>query len=80
MPILDEANEKALELMEERGLTYIHPFGDPQLIAGQGTLGLEILEDFPEVQLVIVPMPAPPRWVGGGDSGARVACILEGVS
>ena len=52
--IWDEANEKALELVEERGLTYIHPVDDPDLIAGQGTVGLEILEDFPEVELVIV--------------------------
>ena len=43
--IWDEANERALELVEERGLTYVHPFNNPRLIAGQGTLGLEILED-----------------------------------
>src|SRR5213595_2232825 len=54
--IWDEANEKANELVVERGLTYIHPFDDPQLVAGQGTLGLEIHEDFPEVDVVIVPI------------------------
>jgi len=43
--IWDEANEKAKQLCEERGLTYIHPFDDMQLITGQGTLGLEV---FPE--------------------------------
>ena len=37
--IWDEANEKAKQLVAERGLTYIHPFDDPQLVAGQGTLG-----------------------------------------
>src|SRR6476660_6925134 len=45
--IWDEANEKAKQLADERGLTYVHPFDDFQLIAGQGTLGLEIYEDFP---------------------------------
>jgi len=57
--IWDEANEKALELVEERGLTYVHPFNDPRLIAGQGTLGLEILEDWPEVEVAVIP-------IGGG--------------
>ena len=41
--IWDEANEKAKELVRDRGLTYVHPFDDLQLIAGQGTLGLEII-------------------------------------
>lgn len=68
--IWDEANEKALELVEQRGLTYIHPFDDPVLIAGQGTLGLEILEDFPEVQLVIVP-------IGGGGLISGVSMALK---
>ena len=57
--IWDEANEKALEVAEERGLTYVHPFDDPRLIAGQGTLGLEVLEDWPEVELAVIP-------IGGG--------------
>ena len=50
--IWDEANDKARQLVEERGLTYIHPFDDPQLIMGQGTVGLEILEDLPDVDAV----------------------------
>lgn len=57
--IWDEANERALELVEERGLTYVHPFDDPELIAGQGTLGLEVLEDWPDVEVVVIP-------IGGG--------------
>ena len=66
--IWDEANEKALELVEREGLTYIHPFDDPDLIAGQGSVGLEIVEQFPEVELVIVP-------IGGGGliSGTSMA-------
>lgn len=57
--IWDEANEKALEIVEREGLTYIHPFDDPDLIAGQGTVGLEILDDYPDVEIVVVP-------IGGG--------------
>lgn len=57
--IWDEANERALELVEERGYTYIHPFDDPLLIAGQGTLGLEVLDDWPEVEIAVIP-------IGGG--------------
>lgn len=57
--IWDEANEKALELVKSQGLTYIHPFDDDQLIMGQGTVGLELVQDWPEVDVVIVP-------IGGG--------------
>ncbi len=57
--IWDEANEKAKELVRDQGLTYVHPFDDEQLIAGQGTVGLEIVQDWPEVDAVIVP-------IGGG--------------
>ena len=64
--IWDEANEKARELVRDRGLTYIHPFDDLQLIAGQGTLGLEILRDWPDVDVIVVP-------IGGGG-------LISGVS
>lgn len=64
--IWDEANEKAKELVRSEGLTYVHPFDDPQLIAGQGTLGLEIVQDWPEVEAVIAP-------IGGGG-------LISGVS
>jgi threonine dehydratase len=57
--IWDEANEKALQLVAEQGLTYIHPFDDDQLIMGQGTVGLEIVQDWPEVDVIVVP-------IGGG--------------
>jgi threonine dehydratase len=68
--IWDEANEKARELTEERGLTYIHPFDDMQLITGQGTLGMEIYEDFPEIDIAVVP-------IGGGGLIAGVALALK---
>lgn len=64
--IWDEANEKAKELVRTEGLTYVHPFDDAELIAGQGTLGLEIVQDWPEVDAIIVP-------IGGGG-------LISGVS
>src|SRR6266849_2076762 len=64
--IWDEANEKAKELVRTERLTYVHPFDDEQLIAGQGTLGLEIVQDWPEVDAVVVP-------IGGGG-------LISGVS
>ncbi len=70
--IWDEANEKALELVEERGLTYIHPFDDPELIAGQGTVGLEIMDDFPEAEVVVVP-------IGGGGLISGTAMAVKSV-
>lgn len=64
--IWDEANEKAKELVRNEGLTYVHPFDDEQLIAGQGTLGLEVVEDWPELDAIVVP-------IGGGG-------LISGVS
>ena len=57
---------EAKQLVEERGLTYVHPFDHPDLVAGQGTVGLEIAEDWPEVEVVVVP-------IGGGG-------LISGVS
>jgi threonine dehydratase len=68
--IWDEANEKALELVEKEGLTYIHPFDDDQLIVGQGTVGLEIAQDWPEVDVAIVP-------IGGGGLISGVSMALK---
>jgi threonine dehydratase len=68
--IWDEANEKAKELVRERGLTYVHPFDDPQLIAGQGTLGLEIYDDWSAVEVVVVP-------IGGGGLISGVSMALK---
>jgi len=68
--IWDEANEKAKELVRDQGLTYVHPFDDEQLIAGQGTLGLEIVQDWPEVDAVIVP-------IGGGGLIAGVSMAVK---
>jgi threonine dehydratase len=68
--IWDEANEKAKELVRDQGLTYVHPFDDEQLIAGQGTLGLEIVQDWPDVEAVIVP-------IGGGGLIAGVSMAVK---
>ena len=69
--IWDEANEKAKELVRTEGLTYVHPFDDAQLIAGQGTLGLEIVQDWPNVDAVVVP-------IGGGGLISGVSMAVKG--
>ena len=68
--IWDEANERAKELVAERGYTYIHPFDDEQLIMGQGTVGLEIHRDWPEVDVVVVP-------IGGGGLISGVSMAMK---
>ena len=68
--IWDEANERARELVRERGYTYIHPFDDLELIAGQGTVGLEILEDWPEADVLVVP-------IGGGGLISGIALAAK---
>ncbi len=71
--IWDEANEKAKQLVVERGLTYIHPFDHPDLVAGQGTLGLELAEDWPELDAVIVP-------IGGGGLISGVSMAVKAMN
>jgi len=66
----DEAEQKALELACKEGKTYISPYNDVDVIAGQGTIGLEILEEFPEVEKVLAP-------VGGGGLCAGVAIAMK---
>jgi threonine dehydratase len=68
--IWDEANEKAKELVRDEGLTYVHPFDDEQLIAGQGTLGLEVIQDWPDVDCIVVP-------IGGGGLIAGVSMAVK---
>ena len=60
----------ALELRDTRGLTLVHPFDDPAIAAGQGTVGIEILEDLPELDVVVVP-------VGGGGLISGVAAAVK---
>ena len=64
----DEAAAKAVELTKEHGYTFVHPFNDPLVIAGQGTISLEIIEQLPDVDVIVAP-------IGGGGliSGLAVA-------
>ena len=64
----DDAQERSYQFARERGLTVIHPFDDPYVIAGQGTIGLELLDDLPEVDTVIGGLSG-----GGLHSGLGVA-------
>jgi threonine dehydratase len=64
----DEAAEIASQKEKELNLTMIHPFDDPEIIAGQGTIGLEIIEDLPEIDTVLVPLSG-----GGLMSGIALA-------
>ena len=66
----DEARAEASRLAAEHQLAYIHPFDDPQVIAGQGTLAFEILEQTPDVEAVLVP-------VGGGGLLAGMATVFS---
>lgn len=68
--VYDDAYRRALEIMEESGRTMIHPFNDEDVIAGQGTVGLEILEQLPDVDQVVVP-------VGGGGFISGVAFTMK---
>ncbi|HEU5219902.1 MAG TPA: threonine/serine dehydratase [Gemmatimonadales bacterium] len=71
--IWDEANELARQLVVERGYTYIHPFDDLQLIAGQGTVGLEIMDDWPDVDVIVVP-------IGGGGLISGIALAAKSIN
>ena len=66
----DAACHRARELERQRGLTFVHPFDDPQVMAGQGTIGLELLEQVPDLDLVVVP-------VGGGGLISGIACAIK---
>lgn len=68
--VYDDAYRKALSLRDEKGYTFIHPFDDPDVIAGQGTIALEITEQLPDVEAVIVP-------VGGGGLISGIAYTLK---
>ena len=69
----EERHQLALRLVEERGLVMVEPYDDPAIIAGQGTCGLEIVEDLPEVTSVLVP-------VSGGGLSAGVATAVRALA
>lgn len=66
----DEAHDRAVELQKETGMTFIHPYDDELVMAGQGSIGLEILEQLPDVEAVIVP-------IGGGGLISGVAFAIK---
>ena len=66
----DEACAEAIRQSAADGLTFLHPFDDDEVIAGQGTIGLELLEQVPELEAVVVP-------IGGGGLIAGVACAIK---
>jgi len=68
--VYDDAAREAERLVEEKGYTFAHPFNDPLVIAGQGTIGLEILEQLPDAAQVVVP-------VGGGGLISGVAFAIK---
>ena len=68
--VYDDAYKKAIELRDEFGYTFVHPFDDERVIAGQGTIGLEILSELDSVDAVVVP-------VGGGGLIAGIACAVK---
>jgi threonine dehydratase len=66
----DEACDEALRICTAEEMTFIHPFDDPLVMAGQGTIGLELLEQVPELQAVVVP-------IGGGGLIGGIACAIK---
>lgn len=71
--VYDDAYKKALQLKEEKGYTFIHPFDDENVIAGQGTIGLEVLEQLPDVEAIVVP-------VGGGGLVSGIAFAVKSLN
>ncbi len=71
--VYDDAYCRALELKEEKGYTFVHPFDDEDVIAGQGTIGLEIVQEFNDVDAVLVP-------IGGGGLISGVAFAIKSLN
>lgn len=71
--VYDDAYQKALQLRDEMGYTFIHPFDDPDVIAGQGTIALEIAEQVPNLDAVIVP-------IGGGGLISGIAYTIKSLN
>lgn len=71
--VYDDAYAKALELEKEKGWIFVHPYLNPRVIAGQGTIGLEILEDLPDVDTLVVP-------IGGGGLISGIALAAKALN
>ena len=68
--VYDEAYQKACDLQKEHGYTFVHPFNDEDVIEGQGTIALEILDELPEADIILVP-------IGGGGLISGIACAAK---
>lgn len=71
--IYDDAASKAKELQQSKGYTYVHPFDDEDVIEGQGTIALEILEELPDTDIILVP-------IGGGGLIGGIACAAKQIN
>lgn len=71
--VFDESKQLAMDLAQERSLTMIHPYDDPVVMAGQGTLALELLADAPKPEVVLVP-------IGGGGLISGVATVMTALA
>lgn len=71
--VYDDAYEKAMEIVREKNALFVHPFDDDEIIAGQGTIGLELVNDMPDLDVVIVP-------AGGGGLLAGVAFAIKHIN
>jgi threonine dehydratase len=69
----DKAHDISIEFQRERGLTFVHTYDDPLVVAGQGTVGLEIMEQLPEVEAILVP-------IGGGGLVAGTAVAAKAIN
>ncbi len=68
--VYDDAYQRALQLRDEKGYTFLHPFNDEEVIAGQGTIGLELIEQLPDLDAVLVP-------IGGGGLISGIAYTIK---
>ena len=68
--VYDEAYQKACDLQKEYGYTFVHPFNDEDVIEGQGTIALEILDELPDTDIILVP-------IGGGGLISGIACAAK---
>ncbi|MBO1883420.1 threonine ammonia-lyase [Capnocytophaga sp. Marseille-Q4570] len=71
--VYDDAYQKAKELEAQEGYVFVHPFDDPDVIEGQGTIALEILEELPDADVIVVP-------IGGGGLISGVACVAKHIN
>jgi threonine dehydratase len=68
--VYDEACEEALRLAKEKGYTFVHPFDDLEVATGQGTVGMEVFDELPDVDIILVP-------IGGGGLACGVAALAK---